>query len=108
VTKGHTMDESIKARFDAYLAALNGSAPERYGFSVTKGKRYFKIVMTYDGGQRSVHSFVEIATGDVYKSAGWARPAEHVRFRLNDDGSFANLLTAASQKQAFAGGYLYL
>lgn len=102
------MNSSIQARFDSYLAALNGSAPDRYGFSVTRGKRYLKIVMTYDGGQRSVHSFVETATGDVYKSAGWARPAEHVRFRLADDASFAALITAASTKQAFSGGYLYI
>jgi hypothetical protein len=102
------MNPSIKARFDAYMDTLNESAPEGYGFTTTKGKRYYKIVMTYAGGQRSVHSFVEAATGDVYKSAGWQRPAEHVRFRLDDDASFTELIKAASGKQAFAGGYLYI
>jgi len=102
------MDSSTQARFDAYLAALNASAPEHYGFTVTKGRSYFKVVMNYNGGQRSVHAFVGIDTGCVYKPAGWQRPADYVRFDMRNDESFANLLAAAGQKQAFAGGYLYL
>lgn len=35
----------------------------------------------------SVHSFVEKSTGDVYKSAGWDRPAKGARYRLLDDDS---------------------
>jgi hypothetical protein len=30
-------------------------------------------------GQRSCFCFVDMATGDVLKSAGWAKPAKHAR-----------------------------
>ena len=55
-----------------------------------------------------MHAFIEIATGDVYKPAGWAQPAKHVRFRLMDDASYARLLSAARKPEAYSGGYLYL
>jgi hypothetical protein len=66
------------------------------------GRKYTRIVMTA-GGQRSVHAFVDLRTGDVYKAAGWGKPAPGVRF---------NLMNAASRERMFArmtftGGYLY-
>jgi len=97
----------VELRLAEYIAALNAAAPQRYSFDTTQGKKYTKIIMSYNGGQRSVHAFVD-ADGNVYKPAGWQRPAVHVRFRLADDASFARLLAAASGKQSFSGGYLYL
>jgi hypothetical protein len=109
--KGHLMmttpTPTRDDRMRSYLDALNGSAPEGYSFDVTQGRRYTKVVMTARGGQRSVHSFVD-GEGNVYKPAGWSRPAEHVRFRLLDEASWAALRLVACGDKAFTGGYLYL
>ena len=48
-------------------------------FRFTQGKKYYKVVMQeFDTFQdrnewrdSTVHSFVDISTGDVYKPAGW-------------------------------------
>lgn len=47
-------------------------------FDVEMGKRFAKIVVT-SWGQKSVHCFVEISTGDLYKAATWSAPAKGVR-----------------------------
>lgn len=104
----------IETRLNAYVNALNsGTISDRHHFTVTKGRKYYKVIDSHptDSGPlagASVHAFVETATGDVFKPAGWARPAEHVRYRLMDDVSYVALLRHAGQRDAFAGGYLYI
>ncbi len=52
---------------------------------VDKGRRYMKIVVEQTTGSgRSVHSFVEKETGNVFKAAGWRAPAKHVRANIYD------------------------
>jgi len=48
------------------------------GFEV--GSKYIKIIHWYENGsrsQRSVHSFVEIKTGDIWKAASWKAPTKN-------------------------------
>ncbi len=40
-----------------------------YQFTVDTGRKYHKVMMTTDGGNRSVHAFVDKKTGEVYKPA---------------------------------------
>jgi hypothetical protein len=42
--------------------------------SVTHGKRYIRVIRS-DGGQRSVHCFID-NNGDVLFPAGWKAPAK--------------------------------
>lgn len=67
------------------------------------GRKYTRIVGAWEGRDRSVHAFVDLATGDVYKAAGWKAPAAGVRYRLLDDASFALLLERCES----TSGYLY-
>lgn len=48
---------------------------------VMYGKKFARIVMVraHDATQRSCWGFIDIETGDVLKSAGWAKPAKHAR-----------------------------
>ena len=81
-------------------------------FKVYNGRRYYKIVsQEYDTFRDrneyrdgSVNAFVDKKTGDVYKPAGWAKPAEHVRYNLLDERSRSECLGRAD----LAGGYLYM
>lgn len=67
---------------------------------VEEGRKYYKVVFNYES-QRSVHSFVEKKTLDVYKAASWNAPAKGVRYNLIRD--MDQLKVVAD----FAGGYLY-
>lgn len=74
-------------------------------FIYTLGKKYAKIIhVTSHGGQKSSHAFVDLKTGDVYKSATWSAPAKGIRYNLLDEQS----RTAMYQRADWAGGYLYL
>lgn len=54
-----------------------------------EGSKFWKIVKVETDrvgtvGGRSVHSFVEKATGDIYRAATWRAPAKHVRGNIFD------------------------
>lgn len=102
------------AEFAAALEAkflANGTLPRTYARDVEEGQpgyfysftadasgpRFTRIVMN-TGSQRSVHCFVENATGHVYKAASWKTPAKGVRFTTMD---------AALAVANWSGGYLY-
>ena len=92
-------------------ATKNGTA-KLMKFTVYDGRKYFKIVsQEYDTFQDrneyrdgSVNAFVDRNTGDVYKPAGYNKPAKHVRYNLLDERSRAECLGRAD----WAGGYLYM
>lgn len=73
-----------------------------YKFYVKKGRKYHKVIMQ-DGTHRSVHCFVDMKTGDVYKSASWNAPAKGVRFNLLDEAQREWVYDNAD----WSGGYLY-
>jgi hypothetical protein len=73
-----------------------------YNFTYDKGRKYAKIVM-HTPQQRSAHAFVDLKTGDVYKSSSWKSPAKGVRYNLLDDKSREEMY----QRADWAGSYLY-
>ena len=79
------------------------AAPEYKFFIAEGGRKYHKIVMEYENGQRSVHAFVDKKTGEVYKPASFKAPAKHVRYNLLVIKEREWLLEHAD----WAGGYLY-
>lgn len=71
----------------------------------TKGKKYAKIVhVVSSSGQQSAHAFVDMKTGDVYKSASWKAPAKGIRYNLVDEKS----RTEMYQRADWCGSYLYV
>lgn len=73
-----------------------------YNFTYEKGRKYARIVMHTP--QRSAHAFVDLNTGDVYKSKSWRSPSLNgVRYNLLDDKSREEMYRRAD----YAGGYLY-
>ena len=64
---------------------------------VKKGRKYYKVIT-----DNSVHCFVDVKNGDVYKPASWNKPAPIVRYNLldNPDIVYANC--------DCNGGYLYI
>ncbi|MEC9436185.1 MAG: hypothetical protein VYD94_02515 [Thermoproteota archaeon] len=68
-----------------------------FDVKVTKGRKYYKITT-----DNSVHAFIDIHTGDVFKPASYNKPAAIVRYNLlnNPQDCF--------NRVDWAGGYLYI
>jgi len=110
--------EDIQRRSD-YLDAIAKSPADRqrmvdtwgnrsYTYSSDRGRRYIRIVQHdmmghAQTGQRSVHAFVEVTTGLVYKPAGWTAPAKGARYDLTSETDRALI----AEHCEFSGGYLY-
>ena len=84
--------ENFKELLAAYVQEINEKhAIENGDFYEFKagefGKRFVKVLLKTKGSTvwGSVHCFVEIATGHIYKPAGWATPAKGIRGRLTDE-----------------------
>jgi len=73
-----------------------------YDFYPETGRKYHKIIMSV-ADSRSVHAFVDIKTGQIYKAATWKSPAKGVRFDLRIIEQRQWLLEHAD----WAGSYLY-
>jgi hypothetical protein len=69
---------------DKFWGGENGEKADKHTFSVEFGRKFARIVHT-NWGQRSVHCFVDIKTGDILKSAGWSTPAKGVRGNLANE-----------------------
>ena len=95
------------------LEVIKGRNPkDLYTWKVYKGRKYNKIVQREfdersgkfrDG---SVHAFVDKYTGEVYKPAGWANPAKHVRYDMRIIKERESLHNP--DKIDWAGGHLYM
>lgn len=79
------------------------SGEDAYKYEIETGRKYHKIIMVTDSGNRSVHAFIDKKTGELYKSASFKSPAKGVRYdlRLIKDREYV------LENADWAGGYLY-
>ena len=87
----YKLAEYIKADYNKY------GYKSDYNVTIKKGRKYYKVIT-----DNSVHAFVDVNNGDVYKPASWNKPAKHVRFNLLQDPQ------TCFNKCDWSGGYLYL
>ncbi len=66
---------SIQIEMDAYMAKHCPTLP-KVTITMERGSRYVRIVKG-EGCHRSVHSFVDMKTGDILKAGGWKQPAKN-------------------------------
>ena len=80
------MQDNIKTALDEYIQELNDRHGSTYHFEVDpKGKTFMRIIRrdrslvdgSVDTKHGSVYGFMEVATGDLYKAAGWKAPAKN-------------------------------
>ena len=84
--------------------ALTQDAPNGYGYELNSdGRKYHKIHMTINGERNSIHAFIDMKTGEVYKPASVKGPAKGVRYNLLIISEREEMLA----KCDWAGGYLY-
>ena len=119
------MIESNAARFNAdgsradlsryaqqQLNELNEGTFKGMRFTITTGKKYYKIISN-DWDERrkewnsgGVHAFVNKKTGEIYKAASWSAPAKHVRYDLRVIKDREYVLDP--RNCGWSGGYLYM
>ena len=81
------MQDSIKN----YVAELQSQSDlltndyQKYSYSVQYGKVWAKIIKTaYLGASVSVHTFVHLATGDIYFASSWKQPSKRIVGNVNN------------------------
>lgn len=93
------MTQQLASAITQYVQHLQTLTVKTVQFDA--GRKYGKI--TFHGAlHNSVHSFIDLTTGDVFKPASWKGPVKGARF---------NLLTNFEQIMQVAdpyGSYLYL
>ena len=84
--------------------ALQQDAPDGYFYSLdSSGRKYHKVFMTIGGKRSSIHAFIDMKTGDVFKPASIKAPAKGARYNVLSISSREQML----EKCDWAGGYLY-
>ena len=68
--------DAILADYSKFLKDIDNDE-FKFGVEFAEGSKYVKIVAISAGGSRSVHSFVEKSTGNIWKAASWAAPARN-------------------------------
>ena len=73
--------DQVNKNFQDYCdRARLGLIKEEHFAVQTIGRKYIKISQFCGAGKaRSVHSFINANTGDIYKPASWKAPAKHAR-----------------------------
>ena len=116
-----TLNGNLSGNYPEYakqqLDEIKNGTANLMWFKDYSGKKYYKIVQqqfeTWEGSKyygqyrdASVHAFVDKKTGQIYKPAGWAKPAKHVRFdmRIISERNFVH----NPNNTGWSGGYLYL
>ena len=92
------------------VTKIESGEDDRISFFIEKGRKYYKVCLRWKqvnrqfGDDISVHAFVDKNTGEVYKPAGWKKPAKHVRFNMCDHTDRARMYAVCD----WSGGYLYM
>ena len=86
--------DNIVANYVDWCGSAGISDIGKFGIEFEPGSKYVKVVKISSGGSRSVHSFVEKATGNIWKAASWKSPARNfVRGNVFDSASYTNRLS---------------
>lgn len=68
------------------------TSPHSRKLGYVVGRKYVKLVdLDENGKPASVYGFVDI-NGNIYKAAGWAAPAKHIRGNIYRPAEFPNVL----------------
>ena len=89
---------------EVLIEALTMDAPEGYSYAIDGGRKYHKVWMSTESGNRSIHTFVDKKTGSVLKPASTKAPAKGERYNLLDEASREDMLS----RVGWSGSYLYV
>lgn len=71
---------------------LNEFPNSKTKFDFSKGLKYWKIFEHDNNGKhKSVHAFLEVATGNIFKPDSWKKPAKHIRYNIFEKNFLNNV-----------------
>jgi len=107
-------DHTIDAGVVNYVVAINKQIKsgqfaklhkeKQTELKARKASKYYRLEMWEMGRAASIHAFVEISTGDIFKPAGWKAPAKGARGNITDN---RYIDFVARYPSAYHGGHLY-
>tara|TARA_Y100000593_G_scaffold95027_1_gene198516 strand:+ start:4715 stop:5677 length:963 start_codon:yes stop_codon:yes gene_type:complete len=107
-------DHTIDAGVINYVTAINNQLKtgqfaklhkeKQTEFKAKKAKRFWRIEQWEMGRASSIHAFIEVETGDIYKPAGWKAAAKGARGNVTDN---RYIKFVAGYPSAYHGGHLY-
>lgn len=73
-------------------------------YAMKKAQKYYKIWVMEWGKESSIHAFIDIANGNLYKPAGLNKPAKGARGNVTDEKFMKQL----ESRFDIHGGHLYV
>ena len=104
-----SFDYSVQVGVDKYVAEINKQLhsgrfaklhkEKKTEMKARKATKYYRVEEWEMGKAGSIHAFIDIETGDIFKPAGWKAPAKGARGSVLVTESYAN--------SDWSGGWLY-
>jgi hypothetical protein len=110
VEADHSIEDGVKKYEEAINKQINSGEfskmhKERGTKIVARKAQKFYRVETHEMGRAgSIHAFIEISTGDIFKPAGWKQAAKGARGNVTDQ---RYIDFVARYPRAYHGGHLY-
>lgn len=83
IEKRPVTEEDIKRFVDRAQAMVDQDSLHSFKLVVEMMQKRARIVADRGDCDRSAWAFIDLATGDILKAAGWKRPAKHARGNIN-------------------------
>jgi len=110
VQSDHSIEDGVKKYEDAINKQINSGEfakmHKERGTKIVarKASKYYRVEEHEMGRAGSIHAFIEIETGDIFKPAGWKAPAKGARGNVTDQRYIDYV---AKYPRAYHGGHLY-
>jgi len=109
-----SFDYSVQVGVDKYVAEINKQLhsgrfaklhkEKKTEMKARKATKYYRVEEWEMGKAGSIHAFIDIETGDIFKPAGWKAPAKGARGNIRDQNYIKYI---SKYPDAYYGGHLY-
>jgi hypothetical protein len=109
-----SFDYSVQVGVDKYVSEINKQLhsgrfaklhkEKKTEMKARKATKYYRVEEWEMGRAGSIHAFIDIATGDIFKPAGWKAPAKGARGNIRDQKYISYV---SKYPDAYYGGHLY-
>jgi len=110
VQSDHSIEDGVKKYEDAINKQIQSGEfakmhkERKTEVKARKAQKFYRVETWEMGKAGSIHAFIEIETGDIFKPAGWKAPAKGARGNVTDQRYIDYV---AKYPRAYHGGHLY-
>ena len=106
----HSVEDGVKKYEDAINKQLNSGEfakmhkERKTEIKARKAQKFYRVETWEMGKAGSIHAFIDIANGDIFKPAGWKQAAKGARGNITDQ---RYIDFVAKYPRNYHGGHLY-